>query len=179
MDPIRLGILTVSDGVSRGARLDLSGELITEWASSRGHEVVVRATVADELAEIESHLLEWADGGTVDLILTTGGTGLTERDLTPEATRAVIEREAPGIAEAIRLEGSEKTDYSWLSRGVAGTRSRTLIVNLPGSTGGVRDGTTVLDRFLDHAIQLLRGIDTERHPSEPSDMGAGGISGTE
>src|SRR5690625_5387652 len=108
-------MLAVPDGVARVARLDLRGEVVPEWASSRGHEVVVHATVADELAEIESHLLEWADGGTVDLILTTGGTGLTERDLTPEATRAVIEREAPGIAEASRLEGSEQNDYSWLS----------------------------------------------------------------
>jgi molybdenum cofactor synthesis domain-containing protein len=97
------------------------------------------------------------------VILTTGGTGLTERDVTPEATLAVLEREAPGIAEAIRAEGAAQTPYTWLSRAVAGTRGRTLIVNLPGSESGVRDGLAVLDRILSHAVQLVRGIETGKH----------------
>jgi molybdenum cofactor synthesis domain-containing protein len=161
--PVRLAILTVSDGVSRGARADRSGDLIAEWAAARGYVVSERASAPDEVAVVEATLRAWSDGGALDLILTTGGTGFTARDLTPEATRAIIEREAPGVAEAIRQYGAAATDYAWLSRGVAGIRGRTLIVNLPGSTGGVRDGLTVLDRFLGHAVQLLRGIDTERH----------------
>lgn len=164
MNPVRLAILTVSDGVSRGARVDRSGDTLAAWAAARGHIVAARRVVPDDPALIEAALVEWAGTGTIDLVLTTGGTGLTERDLTPEATRAVIEREAPGIAEAIRFEGASKTDFTWLSRGVAGIRGRTLIVNLPGSTGGVRDGVAVLDRILVHAVQLLRGVETDRHP---------------
>jgi molybdenum cofactor biosynthesis protein B len=97
-------------------------------------------------------------------VITTGGTGFTERDVTPEATRAVIERDVPGIPEAIRQRGADTTAYAWLSRGIAGIRARTLIVNLPGSESGVRDGLTVLDSVAAHAIQLLRGIETARHP---------------
>jgi molybdenum cofactor synthesis domain-containing protein len=163
MNPLRLAVLTVSDGVSRGARVDRSGDSLADWAAARGHLIAVRTVVPDEVADIAAQLSAWADGGEVDVVLTTGGTGFTTRDLTPEATRTVIQREAPGIAEAIRQHGAASTDYAWLSRGVAGIRGRTLIVNLPGSTGGVRDGVAVLDRLLTHAVQLLRGIDTERH----------------
>jgi molybdenum cofactor synthesis domain-containing protein len=163
VNPVRLAILTISDGVSRGARADRSGELIADWAAARGHHLVEHAIAPDEVAAIAARLMAWADSGAADLILTTGGTGFTERDLTPEATRAIIEREAPGVAEAIRRYGAETTDFAWLSRGVAGIRGRTLIVNLPGSTGGVRDGVKVLDRILAHAVQLHRGVDTERH----------------
>lgn len=164
MKPIRVAILTLSDAVSRGHRDDASGDLMASWARERSHEVVARAVIPDNEEEIREHLVALADGGAVDVVLTTGGTGFTDRDVTPEATRAVIEREAPGIADAMRLEGAGSTPAAWLSRGVAGIRGRTLLVNLPGSASGVRDGLNTLDRVLDHAVQLLRGHDTHRHP---------------
>lgn len=160
---IRIAVVTVSDGVARGERVDTSGTAIVEWARRQGHEVSAQLLVADDQTAIVSALLRLCDGGDVDVVVTTGGTGLTARDVTPEATRAVIEREAPGIAQAIRAEGAPKTSYAWLSRGIAGTRAQTLIINLPGSESGVRDGLAVLDRFLGHAVQLLRGIETSKH----------------
>jgi molybdopterin adenylyltransferase len=163
VEPIRIALLTVSDGVARGERADTSGDAVAQWAALAGRSLVHRTVVADETEAIAAQLAQWCDEGATDILVTTGGTGLTERDRTPEATRAVLDREVPGIPEAIRAAGVSATPYAPLSRGVAGTRARTLIVNLPGSRGGVRDGLAVLDRFLDHAIQLLRGIDTERH----------------
>jgi len=164
MEPVRLAILTISDAASRGQRADTSGDAMADWAHRPGYHLVGREVLPDEQGQIEARLIELADSGDVDLVLTTGGTGFTERDVTPEATRAAIQRDAPGIAEAIRLEGAEAVPTAWLSRGVAGIRRRTLIVNLPGSTGGVRDGLAVLDRLVPHAVQLLRGRDTHRHP---------------
>lgn len=163
MEPIRVAVLTVSDGVCQGTREDRSGNAIAEWAAARGYVLAARMAVPDEEGCIAATLAQWAEGGGADIILTTGGTGFTTRDVTPEATRGVIARPAPGVAEAIRQEGSRSTPYAWLSRGVAGIRARTLIVNLPGSTGGVREGLAVLDRLAPHAVQLLRGIDTQRH----------------
>lgn len=154
---MRLAILTISDGVAAGKREDVSGATIAEWAQQRGDTVVERATVADDTSEIARRLALWADGGGVDLILTTGGTGLAARDLTPEATKAVLEREAPGIAEVLRAKGAEHAPLAVLSRGVAGVRGATLIVNLPGSVGGVSDGIAVLGQLVDHAIELLQG----------------------
>jgi molybdenum cofactor synthesis domain-containing protein len=170
LDPIRIAILTVSDGVAAGTRIDRSGDAIAEWALRAGHCVAQRMTVSDRSDAIAAALIRIADSGQADVLLTTGGTGLTERDLTPEATRAVIERDAPGVAEAIRQRGAAATPYAWLSRGLAGTRAHCLIVNLPGSEGGVRDGLAVLDAIAAHAVQLLRGIDTQRHdPPRPPD----------
>ncbi len=159
--PIRAGVLTTSDLGAAGEREDTSGELIVSWAARRGFSVAARAIVPDETDRIAGVLAQWADDGEVDLILTTGGTGLGPRDVTPEATRAVVEREAPGIAEAIRAASRSRFPRTDLSRGVAGSRSRTLIVNLPGSPEGVRDGLAVLDTIVEHAVQLLRGEPTD------------------
>jgi len=158
--PIRLGILTISDAGSRGERADASGDLIASWAKERGHTLAERALVPDETARIATILSEWADGNRADVIVTTGGTGLTERDVTPEATRAVLEKEAPGIAEALRMTAFPKFPRAALSRGLAGVRGKTLIVNLPGSTGGVRDGLGVLNDLIEHAVELVRGEKT-------------------
>ena len=154
---MRVAILTVSDLGAAGQREDTSGDAILAWAGARGYDVSVRSVVPDEPDRIAAKLARWADSGEVDVILTTGGTGLTERDVTPEATQAVLERAAPGIAEALRAAAAPDFPRAWLSRGVAGTRGKTLIVNLPGSTGGVTDGLRVLEGFLDHAVELVSG----------------------
>ncbi len=164
MEPIRLAILTISDAASRQEREDTSGEAIRAWSERSGHVLVEHAVTPDDRLQIQGHLASMADRGAIDLVITTGGTGFTERDVTPEATSAVIQKPAPGVAEALRSAGSAATPTAWLSRGVAGIRARTLIVNLPGSTKAVREGLAVLDTFVQHAVQLLRGDDTRTHP---------------
>jgi molybdopterin adenylyltransferase len=158
---VRIGILTISDLGAQGRRADTSGEAIVTWSAANSYEIVVRSTVPDEAGQVAGKLARWADSGQVDVILTTGGTGLSPRDITPEATTTVLERAAPGIAEALRARSAPKFPRAWLSRGVAGTRGKTLIVNLPGSQSGVKDALAVLDDLIVHAVALVRGDPTD------------------
>ena len=154
---MRIAVLTVSDAGARGERADTSGDAIVAWATSHGYQVEARELVPDETARIAATLVEWCDRDGVDLILTTGGTGLSPRDVTPEATRAVLERDAPGIAERLRVSCLTSFPRAALSRGVSGMRGRTLVVNLPGSPKGVRDSLAALDPIVEHAVEILRG----------------------
>lgn len=153
---MRLGVLTVSDRSSRGERDDRSGPLLRDMAEAQGWQVVRTAIVPDDMEDIRQTLTDWSDSGEVDLILTSGGTGFSPRDQTPEATRSVIEREAPGLAEAMRSAGLRHTPHAMLSRAVAGIRGKTLIINLPGSPKGARESLDVVLPVLGHALALLR-----------------------
>ena len=155
---MKAAVLTVSDRVSRGEAEDRSGDLLADALAADGFEVE-RRVVPDEAREIAAAIEDLAAGAQV--VLTTGGTGLAPRDVTPEATRTVLQREAPGIAEALRADSIAKTPHGLLSRGVAGVVGRTLVVNLPGSTGGVRDGYAILRPALAHAISLLADASTQ------------------
>ncbi len=163
--PLRIAVLTVSDACARGERDDGSGRVLEEWCGMEGHVLALRATVPDETHVITPLLLRWADGGEADVILTTGGTGFGPRDVTPEATRPVLDRPAPGLAEAVRQRGRERTPYAPLSRGLAGSRGTVFLANLPGSPGGVRDALEVLSPLLRHLSGLLRDAQTPHRPS--------------
>ncbi len=152
-----VGVLTLSDKGSRGEREDTSGAAIRELVAGAGGAVERYAIVPDEAEQIAATLREWIDAGGLDVVLTTGGTGLSPRDVTPQATRSMLDYEVPGIAEALRAEGLRHTPMSMLSRAVAGVRGQTLIVNLPGSERGVRENLAVLLPVLPHAVETLRG----------------------
>lgn len=175
MEPrLPAAVVTVSDGVSHGTRADESGDLAESMLREAGFDVVERAVVPDERPRIESLLIELADARGVPLVVTTGGTGFGPRDVTPEATRAVIDREAPGLAELMRREGLAHTPLAALSRAVAGSRGSTLIVNLPGSPKGVRESLEAALTVVPHAVELLAG-QTGRHPTgHPEPWGARG-----
>lgn len=153
---LRIGILTVSDRSSRGERPDTSGPALETVVVSQGWDVVRKGILPDDFNGLRAALQEWADSGEMDVILTSGGTGFSPRDVTPEATLAVTERAAPGLAEAMRQASLQVTPHAMLSRAAAGIRSRTLIVNLPGSPRGAVENLQVILPVLPHAVQLLQ-----------------------
>ena len=153
----KVGILTISDAGAEGTRADTSGDAISAVMAQQGFREVRREIVPDETETISGTLAAWCDDGELDLVLTTGGTGLGPRDVTPEATRAVIDLEVPGISEAIRIQTLEKTPLAMLSRSVAGLRSGCLIINLPGSPTGVRECLDVAVPAIPHALEMVKG----------------------
>jgi molybdopterin adenylyltransferase len=154
---MRVAILTISSAGARGERKDTSGDAIASWVREHEYDLAARELVSDDVNAIVRQLLSWCDEAQADLVLTTGGTGLSPTDVTPEATGAVIERDAPGIAEWLRVNSVNNFPKAALSRGRSGVRNKTLIVNLPGSPGGVKDSLAALDPIVDHAIAVLRG----------------------
>jgi molybdenum cofactor synthesis domain-containing protein len=158
---MNIGIITVSDKGSKGLRQDKSGEVIREMASSLSARVMEYEIVPDEKDIIAATICHWADNGKINVILTTGGTGLSKRDVTPEATLSVIDREVPGIAEAMRVRSLEKTPTAMLSRAIAGQRGQCLIINLPGSPKAVRECLEAVISVLPHAVEIIKGEVTE------------------
>jgi molybdenum cofactor synthesis domain-containing protein len=160
---MKVAVLTVSDGVVAGTRVDEGGPAITALLTGAGHEIVANAVVPDDVVEITRFLVGTTDAGLAELILTTGGTGLGPRDVTPEATRAVLDREAPGIAEALRMESLQHTKMAALGRGIAGVRAHTLIVNLPGNPRAIGECLAPLLKVIEHGVEILNGTN-RGHP---------------
>ncbi|MEX0762700.1 MAG: MogA/MoaB family molybdenum cofactor biosynthesis protein [Dehalococcoidia bacterium] len=160
-------MLTSSDLGAAGKREDTSGDAIVELMTAAGHSLHERRILPDEQDRLTEVMVGWCDSGAVDIVLTTGGTGLGPRDVTPEATARVIDFQVPGIAEAMRSESLSKTPMAMISRAVAGVRGRTLVINLPGSPGGVRDNLAVVLPVLDHAVDILRDRHHGSHPIRP------------
>ena len=154
---IEVAILTVSDSAAEGKRQDVSGPALVKECEELGWKIAAREIVPDDPRQISQQIATWADEATANLILTTGGTGISARDHTPEATRAILERELPGLGELMRMKGCEQTPTAMLSRAVAGTRKRALIVNLPGSPRGAVYSLEVVSKLIPHALELLRG----------------------
>jgi molybdopterin adenylyltransferase len=154
---MRVAVLTVSDSVSRGQREDLSGPAVVAFCRGLGWEIVATMQTSDDAAAIRARLTEWTDTGRFDLILTTGGTGIGPRDNAPEATQAIADRVIPGIGEEMRRKGLEKTPTAVLSSGIAATRAKTLIVNLPGSPKGAAESLEAVAHLFPHAVQVLHG----------------------
>ncbi len=154
-------MLTISDRGSRGERKDLSGDALQDLLNKSGFQVVLRAIVPDELEQIQATLIEWVDQRGLPLIVTTGGTGLTPRDVTPQATQSVIDYEVPGMAEAMRAESLKKTPHAMLSRAVSGVRKQSLIINVPGSPKAAVENLSVVIPALEHALSKLAGDTTE------------------
>jgi molybdopterin adenylyltransferase len=157
---ITVGIITVSDRSSQGLREDLSGPAIRQWAIQKGYDVTREAVVPDEFEEIKKAILDISDAG-IDLILTTGGTGFASRDVTPEATLSVIDKQAPGFAEVMRMKSFQITPHAMLSRAVSGIRQKSLIINLPGSPRAVRENLEFIEAAIPHAVDLLRAQVTD------------------
>jgi molybdopterin adenylyltransferase len=158
---LTVGILTISDKGARGQRLDESGKIIRDIFSSLDSQVTKYEIVPDEVEVIRQKLAGWADEGTTDVIITTGGTGLSQRDVTPEATLAILDKVVPGFAEAMRTKSLEKTPMAMLSRATAGVRGKCLIINLPGSPRAVRECLEVILPAIPHAVEIIKGVVTE------------------
>jgi molybdopterin adenylyltransferase len=158
---IKTVVITVSDRGARGQREDASGPAIARMLEAEGMEIIGRRIIPDEKEMIRQMLLEWCNGGDADLILTTGGTGVSPRDVTPDATREVIDREIPGMAEAMRHQSAAVTPHAMISRALVGIRGRTLIINLPGSPKGATENLSILIPALTHAIEKIKGDESE------------------
>jgi molybdenum cofactor synthesis domain-containing protein len=165
---MKAAILTVSDKGHRGERIDESGPALAAWLGERDFRIIWTRILPDSAPDISAQLIEWADSGVIDLIVTTGGTGVSPRDVTPEATRRVLEREIPGIAEVMRASSLAKTPYALLSRAVAGIRGKTLIVNLPGSPKGAIENLDAAWPALPHAIKKIHGDPSDCIPPRHS-----------